>query len=120
MASNHSNVVVIISQVTAKAQADDNYKTQYLGNPTQTLKDAGLDVPNGVRFHVVTGNPAVSDIPPSTASDIYLLFPTVKERVQDESLASAASASCQSTASTGFPILSCVNCASSASTNSCT
>ena len=119
MASNHSNVVDIISQVTAKAQADDNYKTQYLGNPTQTLKDAGLDIPNGVSFHVVTGNPTASEIPTSTASDIYLLFPTIKERVEDESLATAASASCQSTSSTCLTIPSCVSSVSSASTNSC-
>ena len=119
MASNYSNVVDIISRVTAKAQADDNYKTQYVGNPTQTLKEAGLDVPNGVRFHVITGTVSASEVPPSTASDIYLLFPTVKERVEDESLATAASASCQSTSSTCLTIPSCISSASSASTNSC-
>ena len=119
MASNYSNAVGIISQVTAKAQADASFRSQYLGNPSQTLKDAGLDLPKGVNVHVVTGNPNTTQLPVSTGSDIYLLLPTVKEEVKDESLATAASASCQSTSSTCFTIPSCVSCASSASTNSC-
>ena len=119
MASNYSNAVGIISQVTAKAQADPGYRAHYLGNPTQTLREAGLDLPEGVQVHVVTGNPSTSQIPVSTPSDIYLLLPTVKEEVKDESLATAASASCTSTSSTCFCIPSTVSCASTASTNSC-
>jgi len=119
MASNYSNAIGIISQVTAKAQADPGYRAHYLGNPTEALREAGMDIPNGVNVHVVTGNPDTAQIPVSTASDIYLLLPTVKEEVKDESLATAASASCQSTSSTCFTIPSCVSCASSASTNSC-
>ena len=114
---NQSEVVRIISDVTAKAQADESFRQQYLDNPNQVLEQSGLQIPSGVNFHVSEGLP--SDMPASTPTDIYLVVPQVEEVVQDESLATASAASCQSTASTCFTVPSCLSCASSASTNSC-
>jgi hypothetical protein len=114
-----NNPMSIINDVTAKAQANASYKEAYLSNPNQVLKDAGLEIPAGITVHVIAGNPANSAIPNSTSSDVYLVYPEVDESIKDESLATAASASCQSTSSTCFCIPSCISCASTASTNSC-
>lgn len=114
---NQAEVVRIISDVTAKAQADESFRQQYLDNPNQVLEQSGLQIPSGLTFHVVEGLPA--DMPASTPTDVYLVVPQVEEVVQDESLASASAASCQSTASTCFTVPSCASCVSTASTNSC-
>ena len=114
---SQEEVVRIISSVTAKAQADESFRQQYIENPNHVLTQHGLQIPSGVDFHVIEGLP--SDMPDSTPTDIYLIVPQVEEVVQDESLATAAAASCQSTASTCFTVPSCVSCASSASTQSC-
>jgi hypothetical protein len=114
---NHA--VKIISDVIAKAQANPEYKENYISNPNQVLKEAGLELPSGVKVHVVTGSPANSDIPNSTSTDIYLVLPETFEAIKDESLATAATASCQSTSSTCVTVPSCVSSVSSASTNSC-
>ena len=114
---NQSEVVRIISDVTAKAQADQSFRQQYLDNPNQVLEKSGLQIPSGINFHVFEGLP--SDMPESTPTDVYLIVPQVEEVVQDESLATASAASCTSTSSTCFTVPSCVSCVSTASTNSC-
>jgi hypothetical protein len=114
-----NNPVSIINDVTAKAQANASYKEAYLSNPNQVLKDAGLEIPDGVTVHVIAGNPSNSSIPNSTSSDVYLVYPEVDESIKDESLATAAAASCQSTASSCFCLPSCLSSSSTASTNSC-
>ena len=114
-----ADVVNIISYVTARAQADATFCASYVANPNQVLAAAGLQIPSGVKFHVIQGNTPNSSIPNSTATDVYLVVPSAPVLVRDESLASASKASCQSTASTCFTVPSCVSCVSSASTNSC-
>ena len=111
--------ISIINYVTAKAQSNADFRERYINNPNQVLADAGLEIPAGVNLHVIAGNPANSSIPTNTASDIYLVLPEVQENVQDESLATAATASCSATASTCFCLPSCVSCTSTSSSNSC-
>ncbi|CAM1343362.1 NHLP leader peptide family RiPP precursor [Tenacibaculum amylolyticum] len=116
---NQNQVVEIITQVTAKAQADENFKKEYVANPKKILTDAGLSFPKEINIHLIEGTPQNSQIPNSTKTDVYLLLPTVSDEIKDESLASKSSASCESTSSTCFTIPSCASCASSASSNSC-
>ncbi len=118
MSQSAAEVSKIVGQVTAKAQADATFRQQYLDNPSAVLAQSGLDVPGGVTVHVIEGD-GTGNMPTSSASDVYLLLPTVEEVVQDESLAATDTASCQSTASTCFTVPSCASCVSSASTNSC-
>lgn len=118
MSQSAAEVSKIVYDITAKAQADEAFRARYLSDPAAVLAEAGLTVPSGVNVHVVEG--AAGSAPASTASDVYLLLPTVSEVVQDESLDEAGgSASCQSTASTCFTVPSCASSASTASTNSC-
>jgi len=114
-----NQAVKIISEVTAKAQANAQFASEYISNPKKVLTDAGLQIPDELNIHVIAGSPSNSDIPNSTNTDVYLVLPQVQEEIKDESLATAASASCQSTSSTCFCIPSCASCASTASTNSC-
>ncbi|SFN02944.1 hypothetical protein SAMN05421594_0479 [Chryseobacterium oleae] len=114
-----NQAVRVISEVTAKAQANPDFAREYVNNPNGVLSDAGMEIPEGMKIHVIVGSPANSEIPNSTSTDVYLLLPQVNEEIKDESLATAAAASCQSTSSTCVTVPSCVSCVSSASTNSC-
>ncbi|MAN26611.1 MULTISPECIES: NHLP leader peptide family RiPP precursor [Mesonia] len=116
---DQNQIVEIITKVTAKAQADENFKKEYIANPKKVLSDAGLNFPEEINIHLIEGTPSNSQIPNSTKTDIYLLLPTVSEEIKDESLSLKSSASCESTSSTCFTIPSCASCASSASSNSC-
>lgn len=117
--NGNSSAVDIIGKVTAKAQADADFRSQYVKNPKEVLAEAGLNIPDDVRVHIIVGNPTNGDIPSSTAHDVYLVVPQVSEHIGDQSLASAASASCTGTASTCFCLPSTASCASTASTQSC-
>jgi hypothetical protein len=117
MSSQADAIVGIISKVTAKAQADKDFRSRYVANPNAVLKENGLQIPAGIRFHVSEGMP--SELPPSTATDVYLVVPQTEETIRDERLGARASASCESTSSTCFTIPSCLSCVSTASTNSC-
>ncbi len=118
MSQSAAEVSQIVGEVTARAQADSEFRKAYLAAPGKVLAEVGLEVPNNVNVHVIEGD-GTGKMPTSSASDVYLLLPTVEEVVQDESLAATESASCQSTASTCFTVPSCASCVSSASTNSC-
>lgn len=120
MSQSQADVVRIIGNVTAKAQADSGYRDRYVADPNGTLEQAGLRIPPGLQFKVLVGNPTnLNDLPENTQNLVHLVVPVVGERVQDESLSTAASSSCTGTASTCFCIPSCISCASTASTNSC-
>jgi hypothetical protein len=120
LSQSQADVVKIIGNVTAKAQADSSFRDQYVKNPNGTLSQAGLQIPSGLQFKVLVGNPAnLNDLPENTKNLVHLIVPVVGEKVQDESLSTAASSSCTGTASTCFCIPSCISCASTASTNSC-
>jgi hypothetical protein len=117
MSQTQTDVVKIIGNVTAKAQADPAFRDRYVSDPRGTLTEAGLQLPSELQFKVIVGDPG--QLPENTNQLVHLVVPVVRENVQDESLATAASASCQSTASTCFTVPSCASCASSASTRSC-
>jgi len=121
LTQSQSEVVKIINNVTAKAQADPTYRAQYVSDPHGTLSSAGLKIPPGLQFKVIEGLPHPSDIPDNTKNLVHLVLPIVDERIADDSssLKAAASGSCTGTASTFFTIPSCISCASTASTNSC-
>lgn len=119
MNQSQADVVKIISNVTAKAQADANFRNQYVNNPNATLSQAGLQIPPGLQFKVIVGNPQNLSELANTQNLIHLVVPTVGEKVQDESMSAASSSSCTSTSSTCFCIPSCISCVSTASTNSC-
>jgi hypothetical protein len=118
---SQSEVVKIINNVTAKAQADPNYRREYVSDPNATLSSAGLKIPPGLKFKVIEGLPRPDQIPDNTKNLVHLVLPIVDERIADDSssMKAAASGSCTGTASTFFTIPSCVSCASTASTNSC-
>ena len=119
MSQSQADVVKILGNVTAKAQADANFRKQYVSNPNATLSQAGLQIPPGLQFKVLVGSPQnLADVGENTKNVVHLIVPVVGEKVQDESLA-AASSSCTGTASSCFCIPSTVSCASTASTNSC-
>jgi hypothetical protein len=119
MNQTQADVVKIVGNVTARAQADPGFRDRYVSDPRGTLAEAGLQLPPDLQFKVIVGATQFDQIPENTQQLVHLVLPVVRESVQDESLATAASASCQSTASTCFCIPSCASCASTASTKSC-
>ena len=63
------------AKIVAKAWCDEAFKAELLSNPEQVLKAAGAEIPEGVHVHVV------EEQKPSTAEDIYLYLPPVKETI---------------------------------------
>lgn len=124
------DVLRIISKVTAQAQADESFKAAYLSNPNSVLRQAGLDIPPNVTFKVQAVNSLNADYQINSDGIVYLVLPEIEEVVQDESLATAAAASCHTTNSTvgtsmtvmscSSPVTTCVSTTTTASTNSCT
>lgn len=114
------DVLRVISRVTAQAQADPAFKAAYMQNPNEVLAGAGLEIPPNVNFKVQPVNSVSPEFQVSSEDGtVYLVLPEVEEVVQDESLATAAAASCDTTASTAGTVTTCVSSASSKSTNSC-
>ena len=60
-------------QLIAKCWADEAFKRQLLANPAETLKNEGLEVPEGVQVQVVENTPQVFNLvipaPPTDLSD---------------------------------------------------
>ena len=80
------------AKIVAKAWCDDAFKAELLNNPEQVLKAEGAEIPEGVRVHVV------EEQKPSTAEDIYLYLPPVKETIiMDETEVKKAAKSCCAT-----------------------
>lgn len=119
MTQSQEQVLDIIARVTARAQADQSFRSDYLANPNEVLANAGLDIPANVNFKVRAANSSTSAYQVAEGNVVYLVLPEVEEVVQDESLATAAAASCDSTSSTAGTVSTCVSSASSKSTNSC-
>jgi hypothetical protein len=113
------DVLRIISKVTAQAQADPTFKSAYMSNPNHVLAQAGLEIPPNVNFKVQPVNSISPEFQIVSEGTVYLVLPEVEEVVQDESLATAAVASCDSTASTAGTVTTCVGSASTKSTQSC-
>ena len=113
------DVLKIFNKVTAQAMADEEYKKRYLANPGEVLAEAGLQVPPNVTFKVTPASSISADYQVKDGDTVYLVLPQVEEFVQDESLAVAAAASCDTTASTAGTVSTCVSSASSKSSNSC-
>jgi hypothetical protein len=114
-------VLDIIARVTAQAQADAQFRDEYIQDPNSVLHRAGLEIHPSVKFAVRKVSPASSpQFQVNDGDTVYLVLPEVEEVVQDESIATAAAASCQSTASTAGTVTTCVSTASTASTQSCT
>jgi len=114
------DVLDIIARVTAQAQADAQFRAEYIQDPNAVLRRAGLEIPASVKFAVRKVTASSPQFQVSDGDTVYLVLPEVEEVVQDESIATAAAASCQSTASTAGTVSTCVSSASTASTNSCT
>ena len=112
-------VLRIMAKVTAQAQADAGFKAEYIANPTEVLRKAGLNIPENVTFKVQPANSVSPDFQVTSDNVVYLVLPEVEELVQDESMATAAAASCDTTASTAGTVSTCVSSASTKSTNSC-
>ena len=80
------------AKIVAKAWSDEAYKAELLNNAEQVLKAEGAEIPEGVRVHVV------EEQKPSTAEDIYLYLPPVKETIiMDETEVKKAAKSCCAT-----------------------
>lgn len=63
------------AKIVAKAWCDDAYKAELLNNTEKVLKAEGVEIPKGVRVHVVEKQT------PSTAEDVYLYLPPVDQNV---------------------------------------
>lgn len=122
MPQTQDEIVRIFTQVTAQAQADDEYKAAYLADPDATLTEAGLEMPPNTSFkvQVVSGADDHSDYELDDDGKTVLILPAVEEHIEDASMATAAAASCDSTASTCSTVCTCLSSSSSKSTNSCT
>lgn len=60
------------ARVVAKAWADEEFKARLLADPAAVLKEAGLDVPDGVTLHVVE----------NTDSLTHMVLPAVPDSAQ--------------------------------------
>ena len=63
------------AKIVAKAWCDEAFKAELLNNPEQVLKAEGAEIPEGVHVHVV------EEQKPSTAEDVYLYLPPVRETI---------------------------------------
>ena len=63
------------AKIVAKAWCDEAFKAELVNNPEQVLKAEGAEIPEGVHVHVV------EEQKPSTAEDVYLYLPPVKETI---------------------------------------
>ena len=63
------------AKIVAKAWCDEAFKAELLNNPEQVLKAEGAEIPEGMHVHVV------EEQKPSTAEDVYLYLPPVKETI---------------------------------------
>ena len=80
------------AKIVAKAWCDEAFKAELLNNPEQVLKAEGAEIPEGVHVHVV------EEQKPSTAEDVYLYLPPVKETIiMDETEVKKAAKSCCAT-----------------------
>jgi len=67
-------------QLIAKCWADEAFKQRLLANPAETLKNEGLEVPEGVQVQVVEDTPQV----------INLVIPARPTDLSDEDLGGVA------------------------------
>ena len=80
------------AKIVAKAWCDETFKAELLNNSEQVLKAEGAEIPEGVHVHVV------EEQKPSTAEDVYLYLPPVKETIiMDETEVKKAAKSCCAT-----------------------
>ena len=79
----------ILAKVVAKAWADEAYKKSLLANPKETLKNEGIDIPDGVKVNFVE----------NTQDTINFVLPFPKKDVAVESEED------RKAASIGYPIL---------------
>ena len=80
------------AKIVAKAWCDEAFKAELVNNPEQVLKAEGAEIPEGVHVHVV------EEQKPSTAEDVYLYLPPVKETIiMDETEVKKAAKSCCAT-----------------------
>jgi hypothetical protein len=73
-----------IARIIARAWQDEEFKKELKNNPVTTLRAAGLEVPEGVRYEVVE----------NTADREYIVIPArpagkIEEKVVEDVLASA-------------------------------
>ena len=80
------------AKIVAKAWCDEAYKAELVNTPEQVLKAEGAEIPEGVHVHVV------EEQKPSTAEEVYLYLPPVKETIiMDETEVKKAAKSCCAT-----------------------
>ena len=65
-------------QLIAKCWADEDFKQRLLGNPVETLKAEGMELPEGVRVQVVE----------NTSQDLTLVIPARPTELSDAELGS--------------------------------
>lgn len=108
----------ILSQVSAMAMVDEDFKSRLTEEPVSVLGEFGLEIPTDMKIGICKSFEEV----PTDASQhtLHLIIPEVDELSdEDLSLTIRAAASCETTASTACTTPSCVSSASTASTNSC-
>lgn len=108
----------ILSQVSAMAMVDEDFKSRLTEEPISVLSEFGLKIPTDMKIEI---SKSFEEVPAGADQHtLHLIIPEVDE-LSDENLSLTvhAAASCGSTASTAFTIPSCVSSASTASSQSC-
>lgn len=108
----------ILSQVSAMAMIDEDFKSRLIEKPVSVLGEFGLEIPTDMKIEIRKSFEEVpADAEPHT---LHLIIPEVDELSDEElSLTIRAAASCQTTASSACTTPSCLSTASTASSNSC-
>jgi hypothetical protein len=109
----------VISQVSAMAMVDEEFKSRLVSEPTSVLEEYGLEMPSDMKIEI---RKSFEEIPAErNPHTLYLVIPQADELShEDLSMAIYAAASCETTASSACTTPSCLSSASTASTNSCT
>lgn len=108
----------VISQLSAMAMMDEEFKTRLMSHPASVLTEHGLEIPPDIHIEIVE---SFEEVPASRdPHTLYLVIPSGNELMQEDlSMTIFAAQSCQSTASTACTTPSCISSSSTASTNSC-
>jgi len=108
----------IISQLSAMAMMDEEFKSRLMSHPASVITEHGLELPDDVHIEIVE---SFEEVPAQREPHtLYLVIPKGNELMQEDlSMTIFAAQSCQSTASTACTTPSCISSSSTASTNSC-
>jgi hypothetical protein len=118
MAQAATDTQRIMGQVTAMAMLDEEFRARLEAAPLDVLREFGMEISSSVEVQIVSDPEDLNEA--DDAGTVQLYVPDAADLSEEElSMVAGAVASCQSTASSCCTF-TCLSCASTASTNSCT